>query len=174
MTRITSQYWSQTTPVDLCMQNSVLSVRITSLYTFRPSSVFFACKTATLGPELEVPMGPSNHQWTCTCKTTYLLLDILVSMVHRPHLWIFANNTACLAPKLQVSRGLWPHLWFCACKTACLASELLVLKVPCPHLWFLHTKVRLWNRITSLCGSQTSPVVLCIQNSVLNTKIASL
>ena len=35
--------------------------RITSLYRSQPSSVVFACKTATLGPELQVSMGPRPH-----------------------------------------------------------------------------------------------------------------
>ena len=35
----------------LCMQNSVISTCITSLYGSQPSSVVFACKTATFGPE---------------------------------------------------------------------------------------------------------------------------
>ena len=48
----------------------------------------FACKTETLGSELEVSMGP------------------------RPHLWFFAFKTATLAQKLQVSMGPSPHLWF--------------------------------------------------------------
>ena len=48
----------------------------------------FACKTATLGPELQVSLGP------------------------RPHLWFLAFKTAPLAPELQVSMGLSPHLWF--------------------------------------------------------------
>ena len=48
----------------------------------------FACKTATLGPELLDSMGP------------------------RPHLWIFAFKTGSLAPELQVSIGPSPHLWF--------------------------------------------------------------
>ena len=48
----------------------------------------FACKTATLGPELQVSIGP------------------------RPQLWIFAFKTATLAPELQVSMGASPHLWF--------------------------------------------------------------
>ena len=85
--RITGLYWSQTSPVDLCMQNSVLrarmtlvycsqlssvvlgiqnsnfSIRITSLYVSQPSFVAFACKTATLGPELQVSMGPRPHIW---------------------------------------------------------------------------------------------------------------
>ena len=43
-------------------------------------------QTATLGPELQVCIGP------------------------RPHLWFFAIKTATLAPELQVSIGPSPHL----------------------------------------------------------------
>ena len=56
--------------------------------------VVFACKTATLGPELHVPLGL------------------------RPHLWFYAFKTASLAPELQVCKGPSPHQWFCAFKTA--------------------------------------------------------
>ena len=70
------------------MQNSVTSIRITSLYGSQPSFVHFACTTATLGPELQVSMGP------------------------RPHLCFFAFKTAALAPELQVSMWPSPHLWF--------------------------------------------------------------
>ena len=70
------------------MQNSVISIRNTSSYVSQPSSVVFACKTATLGPELQVSVGP------------------------RPHLWFFAFKTATLAPELQVSMCPNPHLWF--------------------------------------------------------------
>ena len=52
-----------TSPVILCMQNSVPSIRITSLYGCQPSSVVFGCKTATLGPDLQVCMGPRPHLW---------------------------------------------------------------------------------------------------------------
>ena len=69
---------------------------------------------------------------------------------------------------------------------------------PSPHLWFLHAKQRLsyqnykslwvpdltygfWHsnsdfriRITSLYGSQTSPMVFCIKSSDFSTRIASL
>ena len=72
------------------MQNIDFRTRITSLYVSQPSSVVFACKTAPLGSELEVSMGP------------------------RPHLWFFAFKIATLAQKLQVSRGPSPHLLFCA------------------------------------------------------------
>ena len=70
------------------MQNNVISIRITSLYGSQPSSVVFACKTATLGPELQVSIGP------------------------RPQFWFFAFKTATLAPELQVSMGATLHLWF--------------------------------------------------------------
>ena len=60
-TRNTSLHGSQTEPLVLCMQNKVISIRITSLYVTQPSSVVFARKTATLGPELLVSMGPRPH-----------------------------------------------------------------------------------------------------------------
>ena len=78
------------------MQDCVISTRITSLYRSQPSFVAFACKTASLGPELQVSICP------------------------RPHLWFFAFKTATLAPELQVSMGPSPHLWFCAFTTATL------------------------------------------------------
>ena len=72
------------------MQNKVISIRITSLYGSQPSFVVFACKTATLEPELQVFMGSRHH--------LFLLL--------------FKKGT--LAPELQVSLGPSPLLWFCA------------------------------------------------------------
>ena len=54
------------------MQNSVISTRITSLNGSQPSSVVFACKTASLGPELKVSMGPRLRLLICECKTACL------------------------------------------------------------------------------------------------------
>ena len=71
-----------------CTQRSVFSTRITSLYVSQPTFVAFACKTAPLGPELHVSMGP------------------------RPHLLFFAFKTATLASELLVSVGPSYHLWF--------------------------------------------------------------
>ena len=70
------------------MNNNVISIRKFSLYGSQPSSVVFACKRATLGPELQVSTGPKTH------------------------LWFFAFKTASLAPELQVCMGPNPHLWF--------------------------------------------------------------
>ena len=88
------------------MQNNVISIRITSLYGSQPSSVAFACKTATLGPELQVSMGP------------------------RPQLWFSAFKTATLAPELQVSIGPSPPLWFLHEKQRLLDQNYKSLWVP--------------------------------------------
>ena len=78
------------------MQNNVIIIRNTSLHGYQPSSVVFACKTTTLGPELQVSKGP------------------------RPHLCFFSFKTAYLAPELQVSMGPSPHLWFGTLTTSSL------------------------------------------------------
>ena len=69
---------------------------MTLVYLSQPSSVVLCIQIATVGPELQVSMGP------------------------RPHLWFFAFKTAALAPELQVSMGPGPHLWFCAFTAATL------------------------------------------------------
>ena len=62
-------------------------------------------------------------------------------------------------------------LSFCAFTTAWLALGSMG---PSPHLWFLHAKQRLLDQSTSLLGYQTSSVVLCMQNSVICTRIKRL
>ena len=82
---MTLVYWSHPSSVVLCIQNSDFSIRITGIYGTQPSFVASECKTATLESELEVSMGP------------------------RPHLWFFAFKTATLEHELQVSMGPRPH-----------------------------------------------------------------
>ena len=59
--RMTLVYWSQPSSVVLCIQNSDFSIRNTSLYRSQPSFAPFACKTATLEPELQVSLGPRPY-----------------------------------------------------------------------------------------------------------------
>ena len=58
---MTLVYWSQPSSVILCIQICDFSIRITSVYGSQPSFVAFACKTATLEPELQVSMGPRPY-----------------------------------------------------------------------------------------------------------------
>ena len=60
---MTIVYWPQPSSLVLCIQNSMISIRITCLYGSQPSFVIFARKTETLGPELQVSIGPRPHQW---------------------------------------------------------------------------------------------------------------
>ena len=71
-TRINSLYGSQTSSVVLCMQNSVISIRNTNPYWSHPSSVVFTCKAATFGSELQVSIGPRLRLLICECKTECL------------------------------------------------------------------------------------------------------
>ena len=90
------------------------------------------------------------------------------------HLWFCAFKTATLGHKLHVSMGPRPHLRFCAFKRATLGPELYVSMGPSPHLWFMHAKQRLLDQNTNLYWYQTSPVVLCMHNSVISTRITCL
>ena len=70
-----------------CMQNSAFRTRITSAYGSQPSSVVFARKTVTFGPELQVSMVARPNLRFCVYKTTCLASDLLVSMGPNSHLW---------------------------------------------------------------------------------------
>ena len=180
------------------MQNIVISIRIPSLYGSQLSSVVSACKTATLGPELLVSMGPRRHLcflqskqrlYHQNCKSLWVLARICG----------FRRQNTTFASKLQLSMGPSPHLYFCAFTTATLWPESQVFMGPRPHLCFFcipnsdfSTIIASFNgskpscvvlcihnsditsRTNSLYGSQTSPVILCMQNSVISTRITSL
>ena len=126
-------------------------------------------------------MGSSPHLWFCACKTATLGTDVQVCVCPRPHLWICAHVTVGLAQECQVYMGSSPHLWFCSCKTATLRPELQVsdgslispvdlcnrnsvlttriasLYCPRPHLCIFANRT---DCHTSPYGSQTSPVDL--------------
>ena len=84
--RITSLYVSLTSPLIVCTQNSVPSIRITNLYWSQPWSAVFACKRATFRPERQVSMCPRSHLSFCACKTAWLAPELLLSMSSRSHL----------------------------------------------------------------------------------------
>ena len=112
----------------------------------------FACKSAPFGAELQVSIGP------------------------RPHLSFCAWKTACFH---QNDKSIWvPALifffFFSSFKTVTLGPDWQVSIGPSPHLRNLDSKQRLFTGITSLYGSQTWPVILCIQNSVISIRITSL
>ena len=80
------------------MQNNVIRIRITSFCRSQPSFQLFASKTAALGPELQVSLGPRSHIWFFAIKTATLAPEFQVSMGPSPHLWVFAFTTATIRP----------------------------------------------------------------------------
>ena len=83
------------------------------------------------------------------------------------------NQNRVISTRNTSSHGPRPHLSFCACKTTWLASEWLVSMGPALTRGFCIQNNDFWTRITSLYGSQTSPVVLCNQNRVISTRNTS-
>ena len=121
-TRRKSLYWSQTSSVVLSTYNSVLSTRTKSLYWFQPSSVVCPCKTATLGLELQVSVGPRTHLWCLHAKQLLLdqnnkslwVPDITCRFVHVQHRASF---------RITSPYGSQPSSVAFACKTATLGPE---------------------------------------------------
>ena len=130
--------------------NSDFSTWITNLYCSLPWSEIFACKPATFGAELQVCMGPRHHLSFC------------------------ASNTAWLAPEWLVSMGPNPYLWFLFAKQRLLEKNYKYLCIPALICGFCIHNSAFWTRISNLYGSQTSSVVLWMQNSVISIRRTSL
>ena len=88
---------------------------------------------------------------------------------------VFASKTENFGPELRVSMGPRPQLSFCACKTGVITTRITSLYwsqtspvVVCLQNGDFRT------RLTSLYGSQTSPVILCKKNSMISTRNSSL
>ena len=138
------------------IHNSDIMTRINTLYGSQTSFVVFACKTATLGPELQV------------------------SMVPRPHQWFFSFKTAPLAPELQVSMGSKPSSVVLCIRNSNIMTRINSLYWSQTSLVVLCmqnsvTSIRMTSiRITSLYGSQPSFVHFDCTTATLDQNYKSL
>ena len=117
------------------MPNNVISIRITSLYVSQTSSVAFVCKTATLGPQLQVSVGPRPHLSFCACKNMVIITrnTSLHGSQTSPVVLCMQNRVICIRnTNLYVSQTSPVVL---VCKTASFGSELQDSMNPRPHLW---------------------------------------
>ena len=90
--------WAQTSPMVFCMQNSDFSIRITSLYGSQPSFSDFVCKTATLGSELQVSMGPRYHLIFCCIHFILWVPDFACCFVNAKQRAKIQNDACLLVP----------------------------------------------------------------------------
>ena len=103
-TSTTCLYGSQTSPVILCMQNSVRSIRITSLYGSQTSPVVFGLQNSVFWISIKVSMCTRPDLSLCAFKTAWLAPEILDSMGPRPYLWLFQAKQQLLD---QNNKSLW-------------------------------------------------------------------
>ena len=148
------------------MQNSVISTWFTSLYGSQPSSVVFACKTATFGPVYESLCVPDLtchfvhakqrdlHQ---NIKLTWVPASICCFVHAKQRFWsritsvygsqtssvVLSTHNSVLSTRIKRQYGFQPSPVVLCMQTATLALELLISIVPCPHLRFLHANQRL-------------------------------
>ena len=156
------------------MQNTVPSIRITSLYVSQSSSVVFACKTATFGAELQVFMGPRHDLSFCAYKTAWLASESLVSMSPISHVWFLDAKKGLLD---RNNNSLWVPDITCRCvhENSVIRTRISSLYVSQTSSVVLSTHNCVLNtKIKRLYWFQPSPVVLCMQNSDFRTRITSL
>ena len=184
--------------MDLCKQNRALSIRITSLHVSQPSSVICECKTANLGPELQVSMCPSPYLWILHAKqrlldqnyNSLLVSDLTCRFVHTnsvictritrlygslPSSVVFCTRNSDFITRITSLYGSQP-----SSVDVCTHSRLLSTRISSlygfqpSHEVLCMQNSMISTRNTSLYGSQPSSAVLCTQNSVFITRITSL
>ena len=87
-------------------------------------------------------MDSSHHLWFCASKTATLGLELQVSVGPRPYLWFCECKKARLASELLVSTGPIPHLWMLDAKKRLLDQNNKSLWVPDLTCRFVHAKLR--------------------------------
>ena len=143
------------------MQNSGLWTSIQVFMGTRPHLSFCACTRACIASEIQVSMGASPHHFFFTAKQR--VWPVILCMKNR-----------VISIRITSLYGSQPLSVAFACKPETFGAEFKVYLGPSPHLWFMYAKQCLVDQHTSPYVYQTSPVVLCIQNSVISTRITSL
>ena len=121
------------------MQNTVICTRMISLYVFQPSSVFFSCKTASLGTDLHICKGSSPHLWLLHAKQRHLVPNI-------KSLWVpditcsFCMQNSVISIRITSLYGSQPSSMFFACKQRLLEQNYKSLWVPDHTCRFVHAK----------------------------------
>ena len=152
-------------------ENSVIRTRISSLYVSQTSSVVLSTHNCVLNTDY---IGSSRHLWFCACKTATLGLELQVSVGPRPNLWFLSEKQRLLD---QNNKSLWvPDMTFVLCMyDSVISTRITRLYGFQPSSVVLCIQNSdLMTAIACVYGSQTSPVIFCMQNSVPSIRITSL
>ena len=131
MTRINSLYGSLTSPVVLCMQNSGISTRITSLHRSRnyksvwlPALICSFCmQNSDFKTRITSLYGSQTSPVVLCVQNSMISIRITNLYRSQPSSVVFACKAATFVSELQVSKGPRLRLLICECKTACLDPE---------------------------------------------------
>ena len=140
----------------------------------RPHLSFFACKTTWLALELLVSMGPCRHLRFLHAKQR--LLNQNYKSVWVPGLtygfWIKNNDFSTRIASIYGSQPSSVVLCIHNSDILTLINSLYWSQTSPIGLCMLNSVIS--TRIISLHGSQTSPVVFCMQNNVIRIRITCL
>ena len=170
-TRLTSLYWSHTSSVVLSTHNSVLSTRIKRLYGFQPSPVVSCMQISDFNTRMASLYGFQLSSVVLFMQNSYFKTNLYWS---QPSTFVFACKTATFG---AAYKSLWVPDITCRFVYAKQRDEhlnYLSLCVPALICGFCMQNSAFWTRITSLHGSQSSPVIFCMKNSVPSIRITSL
>ena len=132
------------------MQKSEISTRITSLHGSQTSPAVLCIQNSDFSIRITSLYGS------------------------QPSSVVFACKMGTFGAELQVSIGPSPHLRILHAKQRLLDQIYKSLWVPAIICGFVNKNGDFRIRITSLYGSQTTPMVFCLQKSVFSTRIVSL
>ena len=161
--------------LSFCNQNSDFWIRIASLYGSQPSSVvLFQSKQRLLDQNYKSLWVPDHICYFCM-KAETLGPELQVSIGPRPHLWFFWIQNSDFSTRFASLYGSQPSNVSLCFHNSDIMNRINSLygSQTSPVVLCMQNCV-ISTRNTSLHGSQTSPVALCMQNNVISIRITSL
>ena len=140
--RITNLYGSQTSPVDLWMQNNVLRSRMMLVYCWKPSSVILCIQRAPLASVFLVSIGPALICGFCMQNSDFRtrITSLYWSKTSPVDLWM-QNNV--LRTRMTLVYWCKPSSVILCIPKSGFSISISSLYRSCPHLCLLHAKQRL-------------------------------
>ena len=145
-TGITSLYGSQTWPFVLCMYDSVISIRITRLYGFQPSSVVLCIQNSDLMTTIACVYGSQTSLVVFYIQNIVRSIRITSACGSKTPPVVLCMQNIVICTRMTSLYGFQPSSVFFSGKTASLWPDLQVCMGPRPHLWFLHANQQLLNQ----------------------------
>ena len=141
-TRMTSLYGFQPSPVVLCMQNRDFRTRLTSLYGSQTSPVVLCMLNGVISTRITSLYG-SQISPVILCTLNSVISTRITSLYgSQPSSAFFAHKTAPFRPELQVSMGPSRHLHFLHAKQRLFDQNYKSLWVPDLICCFVNEKQR--------------------------------